>query len=140
MSGVTRRFGLGLLAWAIVTLAGCRSGYYPVRGKVTLQDGTPLGKGMVVFENAEGTQMARGMIRSDGSYELSTARPGDGVRPGRYRVLISALDMTDIPDEQKALPFDVKYTRYRTSGLEFEVKAGPNDIPIKLNRPPRKSR
>src|SRR5262245_64679796 len=141
MSVVMRRFGVCLLACGLAALAGCGSGYYPVRGTVTLEDGSPLGQGMVVFENAEGTQMARGMVRPDGSYELSTRKPGDGVKPGRYRALVSALDLTDVPDEQKRLPFDVKYTRFQTSGLEFEVKAAPNDIPIKLTRPPgRKGR
>ena len=74
----------------------------------------------------------------DGHYELSSATPGDGVRPGRYRVLVSALDMSDVPDEQKSLPFDVKYTRFQTSGLEVEVKAGRNDVPIELSRPARR--
>jgi hypothetical protein len=133
MAAALRRFGLCLLL--CVTAAGCGSGLYPVRGKVTLDNGSPLGKGMVVFESVDGAQMARGMIGPDGSYELSTGKPGDGVKPGRYRVLVSALDMTDVPDERKKLPFDIKYTRFETSGLQFEVEAGPNDIPIKLDRP-----
>ena len=49
------------------------------------------------------------------------------------------MDPSDVPDEQKKLPFDVKYVRFETSGLEYEVKAGPNEYPIRLDRP-RKSR
>ena len=124
-----------LLTCSLLVAVGCGSRYYPVQGKVTLEDGKPLTKGMVVFENTDGTEMARGMIQTDGRYQLSTGKPGDGVKPGRYRVLVSALDMTDVPDELKKLPFDIKYTRFQTSGLEFEVKAEPNDIPIKLQRP-----
>jgi hypothetical protein len=30
---------------------------------------------------------------------------------------------------------DDKYTRFETSGLEFEVKPGANDLPIKVTRP-----
>jgi hypothetical protein len=127
-----------LLASGLLALVGCGSGYYPVRGTITLEDGRPLGKGMVVFESTDGTQMARGAIQADGKYELSTGRPGDGVKPGRYRVLVNPLDLSDVPDEQKVLPFDVKYTRLDTSGLEVEVKAGDNDIPIKLTRPSRR--
>ena len=137
MSAVMRRLGLCLLSCSLAAVAGCGSSYYPVRGKVTLEDGAALAQGMVVFENAEGTQMARGMVRPDGSYELSTRKPGDGVKPGRYRALVSALDLTDVPDEQKRLPFDIKYTRFQTSGLEVEVKAGKNDVPIELSRPAR---
>jgi hypothetical protein len=134
MSIIICRLGLFVLLGALTALAGCGPRQYPVQGKVTLEDGAPLTKGMVVFESTDGARMARGMIQSDGSYELSTARPGDGLRPGRYRVLVSALDMADVPDEQKALPFDVKYTRFQTSGLEAEVKATTNDIPIQLTR------
>src|SRR5262245_25965830 len=132
MSTVIRRLGLLVLLGALPALTGCGPRQYPVQGKVTLEDGSPLTRGMVVFEGTDGAHMARGMIQPDGSYELSTARPGDGARPGRYRVLVSALDMADVPDEQKALPFDVKYTRFQTSGLEAEVKARSNDIPIQL--------
>jgi hypothetical protein len=135
MNTLARRwYSIGVCS-TLLFLLGCGSGFYPTRGKVTLEDGSPLTQGMVVFENAEGTSMARGMIQSDGTFELSTGTPGDGVKPGHYRVLVSALDMTDIPDEQKKLPFDIKYTRFQTSGLEFDVKSEPNHFPIQLTRP-----
>jgi hypothetical protein len=114
---------------------GCGGGSYPVTGTVTLDDGSPLTKGLVVFESSDGTSMARGQVQSDGNYQLSTSRPGDGVKPGRYRVLVSPLDLSDVPDEKKNLPFDVKYTRFQTSGIEVEVKAEANVIPIQLTRP-----
>ena len=132
------RWGRVLLSCGLLALAGCSSGYYPVQGTVTLDDGSPLGKGMVVFEAADQSSMARGEVQSDGRFRLSTGRPGDGVKPGRYRVLVNPLDMTDVPDEHKVLPFDVKYTRLATSGLEVEVKAGDNDVPIRLTRPARR--
>jgi hypothetical protein len=138
MSDVILRGRIVWLVWAVFVSCGCGTGKYPVRGRVTLDDGTPLTRGMVVFESLDGTQGARGMIKPDGRYELSSAVPGDGVRPGRYRVLVSALDMSDVPDEQKTLAFDVKYTRFQTSGLEVEVKAGRNDVPIELSRPVRR--
>jgi hypothetical protein len=138
MITLTGRYGRALLMCGLLALAGCGRGYYPVHGTVSLEDGKPLDKGMVVFESADGTQMARGAIRPDGSYQLSTARPGDGVKPGRYRVLVNPMDLSDVPDEQKVLPFDVKYTRLATSGLEVEVKAEDNDLPIKLTRPARR--
>jgi hypothetical protein len=123
-----------------LTAAGCSGGKYPVRGTVTLDDGTPVAKGLVVFERTEGGKpiTARGEIKPDGSYELSTDKPGDGVPTGKYRVLVNALDLSDVPDEQKKLPFEFKYQRFETSGLEFEVKDGPNEYPIKLNRPKKR--
>jgi hypothetical protein len=113
---------------------------HPVRGSVTLEDGTPLTRGLVIFERVEGGPplTARGNIQSDGRYELSTETPGDGVPPGRYTVSINPLDTSDIPDEQKVLPFDAKYLNHKTSGLECVVAARPNDFPIKLSRPEKK--
>src|SRR5947209_2446802 len=121
-----------VLPFALLLLTGCGGRLYPVHGTVTTDGGKPLTKGMVVFERAEGGQpiTARGEVKADGSYRLSTHKPGDGVPPGTYRVLVNPLDMADVPDEQKDLPFDAKYTKFQTSGLQFEIRAGPNDIPI----------
>ena len=141
---MNRRIRAGQVAMTalVVTLAaaGCGGGKYPVRGIVTLDDGTPVAKGLVVFERTEGGKpiTARGEIKPDGSYELSTDKPGDGVPTGKYRVLVNALDLSDVPDEQKKLPFEFKYQRFETSGLEFEVKDGPNEYPITLNRPKKR--
>ncbi|MCI0702796.1 MAG: carboxypeptidase-like regulatory domain-containing protein [Planctomycetia bacterium] len=131
-----RLFQLALLI-PLIALAGCAGGKHPVRGIVTLDDGSPLTKGLVVFERIDGGPpvSARGEIGADGRYELSTDTPGDGVPAGKYKVLVNPLDLSDVPDEQKQLPFDVKYTKFETSGLECEVKAGGTDFPIKLSRP-----
>jgi hypothetical protein len=129
--------------WAVLLLlagvTGCGPRLYPVRGKVTLDDGKPLTRGLVLFEaSGDGPRvMARGEVQPDGSYQLSTHKPGDGALPGRYRVLLNPMDLSDLPDEKKNLPFDIRYLKYETSGLEFEVRAEPNDIPIQVARPGR---
>jgi hypothetical protein len=106
-----------------------------VRGKVTYPDGKPVTEGMVVFESKgqEKAVTARGEIQSDGSYTLSTYKPGDGAPLGKYRVLVSPkFDPNSVDRPTKAQPFDPK------SGLEFEVTAsGPNDFPIQVSRPRR---
>jgi len=139
--GVTaRRSFLVAASLAALFTVGCGKGMAPVRGVVTLDDGTPLTRGLVVFEGqADGKPvMARGEIKPDGTYQLSTVKPGDGAWPGKYRVVINPMDFSDLPDEQKNIPFDYKYMRYETSGLEFEVKPGGNDFPIKLDRSRRR--
>lgn len=131
-----------LVALFPLGLAGCGGGLYPVKGTVTLDDGTPVTKGVVIFERVAGGEpiTARGQIQSDGSYELSTHKPGDGVPPGKYKVVLNSMDLSDLPDEQKNLPYDTKYLSLGTSGLEVEVNSGPNDIPLKLERPTKKAR
>jgi hypothetical protein len=131
-----------LVATALLLLLlgsiGCDSGpkLYPVGGTVTLEDGSPLTKGMVVFENkqAEVAVTARGEVKPDGSYQLSTYKPGDGVPQGKYRVQINSMDLSEVPDEEKKLPYDLKYMSFETSGLEYEVKPGPNGFSIRLTR------
>ncbi|MCI0455903.1 MAG: hypothetical protein L0Z62_02845 [Gemmataceae bacterium] len=130
------RRALPVAALLLSAIAGCGSGLHPVRGKVTLDDGKPLTKGLVIFEGKQGekTVMARGVIQTDGSYRLSTHTPGDGAPPGKYRVLIAPMEDVDAPDNERRLAFDSRYTDFNTSGLEFEVQAGDNDIPIRLAR------
>ena len=137
-----RALGPAAVALLTLSLAGCGGGLYPVNGAVTLDDGTPVTKGLVVFERAAGGEpvTARGQIQADGTYELSTYKPGDGVPPGRYKVLLNSMDLSDVPDEAKNLPYDTKYLSLATSGLEVEVTSWPNDIPIKLDRPAKKAR
>lgn len=135
-----RQCSIAFVAAVSFALMGCGEGKHTVRGTVTLEDGTPLTKGMVVIERREGGVpiTARGEIQSDGRFELSTDKIGDGVPPGKYRVLINSMDLSDVPDEKKNLPFDTKYLKFETSGLEYEVKAGSNDYAIKLNRSKKK--
>lgn len=133
-----------ILPGLLVALAavGCGERLYTVRGTVTLDDGTPLTRGMVVFERQEGEKavMARGAVQTDGRYELSTHREGDGVPPGKYRVQINHMDLSEVPDEQKKLPYDLKYLTFATSGLECEVVSGTNEFPIKLEKPKKARR
>src|SRR5262249_57607506 len=79
-----------LLFALIVAVCGCARKTYPVTGKVTFKDGTPLRGGMVVFSPIDPAAHsgARGYIQQDGTFELSTERPGDGTLGGRYRGLL----------------------------------------------------
>ena len=70
-----------------VGLVGCESKptMVGVTGTVTLE-GKPLGLGRILFEPVspdDGTS-AMGDIEADGSFELFTTKPGDGVVPGSY--------------------------------------------------------
>jgi hypothetical protein len=131
-------FGLLLL----LGLVGCGR-YYPVSGKVTLDDGTPVTDGLVIFEQAEAGDkdpvMARGEIKSDGSFQLSSVKPGDGLPTGKYRALVTPKgDLEGAAAGKKpVMPYDQRYTDFKTSHLEFEVKEGSNDFPITLKRPGR---
>src|SRR5688572_23532437 len=126
-----------LLIAVLFGLAGCDGSarLHPVRGTVTLEDGTPLTKGMVIFESIDAAAVpvtARGEIKSDGTYQLGTHQTGDGAPAGKYRVRINPMDLSEVPDEEKKLPYDIRYLKSETSGLEYEVKPGSPGYSIRL--------
>jgi hypothetical protein len=132
-----RRLRVGVILLILLAVGGCGTPLYPVRGTVTFEDGTPVSSGgMVIFEKEEGNRivMARGAIQANGSYQLSTYKPEDGAPAGKYRVRLIPPE----PDvDGRKLPgptFDRRYRDFKTSELEFEVKAGPNEYPIRVTR------
>jgi hypothetical protein len=122
----------------LLGVTGCGGKSYPVHGKVTYPDGTPLTEGLVVFEQQqEGGKaiMARGDIQPDGTYRLSTNKPGDGVPPGKYRVMVVPKSDLNEVDKPAAVPFDASFSEFTTSRLEFEVKANATEFPIQVTKP-----
>ena len=126
----------------LAALSGCSS-KHAVSGKVVFDDGTPfVNTGMVIFEKTEDgvSVMARGDIQTDGTFKLSTSKPGDGVPAGIYRVCVAP--RSDIvarsPGQPTGPDFDPKYCQFDTSTLTFEVKSGSNVYEIKVGKPIQK--
>jgi hypothetical protein len=129
---------LAAAAFLLPGAVGCGPRLYPVHGMVTFPDGKPLTEGMVVFESTGAAKpiTARGEVQADGRYELGTYKPHDGVLAGKYRVLVAPKsDPNAVDKPAKPPPIDPRYTRFDSSGLEFEVTSGPNEFPIKVTRP-----
>jgi hypothetical protein len=110
-----------ILVLSLLLVAGCgkSGGLIPVTGTVKYADGSPLTieAGSVIFQAAEGTGNANGAVQQDGSFTMMTKKPGDGVKPGNYKVAVqlwkSYRNLT--PAIAK------KYTDPSTSGLEATV-------------------
>jgi hypothetical protein len=132
---MTRRLHVGLL---VCLLVGCGAGgpkTVPVRGTV-MYKGKPVPNGTVTFIPETGHH-ATGEIRPDGSYTLTTFKPGDGAVPAKYKVVVVAMqDMTGrLPEDRTPLPPPIvpnKYTSVATTDLVFEVKDGENVIDLPL--------
>jgi hypothetical protein len=125
-----------------LTLAfgGCStSATNPVSGKVVYTDGSPatdLVGHTVSFDCAEHKVGASGEIQADGTFRLGTFEDNDGAMAGMHRVAISApLPPVDAP--APLLVIDKKYGDMSTSGLEVEIKPGPNDVTLTLERKKR---
>jgi len=115
---------------------------YPVSGKVVFPDGAPLTTGGVVLCEsmaAKGTQPnARGAIRSDGTFRLSTFGESDGALAGKHRAVVRAKrDAADFL-ERNIIPrpvIDPRFEDYEKSGLQFTVQPGNNEVTLVVERP-----
>jgi hypothetical protein len=131
---------LALIVGLSLATVGCSEGRFPVHGTVTRDDGAPIKESLVVFESIDRQPniTARGDVGANGEFELGTGAPGDGAPAGKYRVKVTQL-MSN-PDEPPQVTFDPRFGDFNTSGLELEVKRGPNDFAIKVTRASGKNR
>jgi hypothetical protein len=137
----------GQLSYAFIALvvfghiAGCSQGptVYRVKGKVTYQ-GKALTTGVVAFHHTDQkSPLVKGEIGPDGTFQLSTRRPGDGAAPGEYRVTVTSMTPgkgvegidKDYRPPQPLIP--LKYMRLDESPLKATVEArDDNDIQLSL--------
>jgi hypothetical protein len=142
---ILQRTWLGL---ALLGLNGCSDSdrqLYPVRGIVRFTDGELLRDGTVEFEimGREKPVTATAHINPDGSFVLGTYQLTDGALVGKHRVVVIADPKTGDDFERPWLIPEVKlhpkYRQFRTSGLEFEVKAQPNSFMIEVEYAPPKA-
>ena len=118
----------------VVAMSGCRNANEldtaPVSGRV-LMNGKPLSTGTVTFVPNRG-RVANGDIQSDGTFELSTYRSGDGAIVGSHKaavlVIRSDIDPAKGPEQDKPLMLiPPRYVTAEESGLKYEVRAGQNN-------------
>jgi len=136
----------GRLAWLLlgVFILGCSdggTGTIPVRGRVLYQ-GNPVDRGLVTLQPtklAEGVAMrpAMGEIQADGTFELSTFAPGDGVQPGEYEVSIRAVEREPEPEDdfEPVWLIPQKYGSPRTNELSVSIApdaTGPVELEFEL--------
>ncbi len=134
------RIAICLAALSMIATGGCAKKLqtYPVKGKVTFKDGSPLSKGLVEFEPVDGADKmnASGEIRADGTFVLGTLEPDDGAVAGRHRAIIVVQpDVGTGPEDVTGTRREIinpKYRRYDTSGLEFTVESKPNEFQIEV--------
>jgi hypothetical protein len=113
---------------ALLPLAGCsnKPKLVPFTGRVVVEGRTQLGGDPIVaLVPAEGLGKERlqGMINPDGAFTLNTYPHGDGVMPGRYKVLVQF---------NGGKPFE-HYGSAETTPLEVAVPdSGLTDYEIKL--------
>jgi hypothetical protein len=128
-----------LLPGALLLLAGCDGGGMKtavVKGKVTYQ-GKPVTGGTVTFVPDAGGPSATGEIKPDGTFAMTTYKPGDGAVLGKHKVFIVAMEDTSgkLPEERGGTPpptIPLKYTSIATSPLTADVADRENNFVFEL--------
>jgi len=124
-----------IIAILFLTFCGC-SGNSQLKGKVTFNDGEPVPCGTVVFSTE--TFEARGEIKPDGSYTVSSRGKNDGLPKGVYSVSLTGVVKFE-RNAPMAFPVslcDEKYSAPETSGLQCTVPAPGNRFDIILDPHP----
>ena len=128
---------------AAILLAGCGSQQLPVapaKGQVFYQ-GKPLEFGSVMFQPTAGPP-ARGIIQSDGTFELSTYGKNDGAIIGQHKIRVACVEsqrgqnggaprLGDAPGADRQL-IPAKYFHFDSGGLTAEVKASNEPFVLTL--------
>jgi hypothetical protein len=134
--------GSGALLLLAALVSGCTdaNGFaptstYEVKGRVVLRNGAPVTGGRIVFVPQEQPGLyATSPIGPDGSFELSTLKPGDGAAPGKYKVRVEP-DLAAVAGRSglRKIRYPARYSDEDSSGLFVTVKAESNQLdPIRL--------
>jgi hypothetical protein len=128
-------------ASVLLLTAGCGGPYDSTVNGLVKFDGNPLPRGTVSFIPQSQGPPAYGMIGDDGMYKLRTGRE-EGLKSGSYIVTVAANEQTTVNVKNGGPPPLGKpitpewYRNPTTSGLNFTVKPGKNEINLELSKTP----
>lgn len=123
-----------------VLAIGCGEdrGLVRVTGRVTLDGGEMPGAGDLTFvpvEVAEGFPLrpAKAEFGPDGRYAAQSFKPGDGLYPGKYQVLVACWEVPPTPDGPPPVShIRSLYGNRATSPLEVEAPADAGRVTLDL--------
>ena len=126
----------------LVLAVGCGGPkLFPVKGQIVYKgggDASVLANGMVVFEPAEEGMpniSPRATIGEGGSFEMTTPSDGNGVRPGKYKIIVNPPPFFAKSREEsfnRPHLIDDSFRDFKTSGLELNVTGPVNDFTITI--------
>ena len=132
----------GALLAALVAVAGCGPGLpkaYPVKGKVVNKgkgNAKDLAGYSVQFQSvSDPAETPGGPIDEDGTFTLYTRVGGKvipGVKEGTYRACFLPPAVEGGAPPPLVIPR--RYVKFETANLQFDVKPGPNEITIEVER------
>jgi hypothetical protein len=128
--------GVEMHRWVLIVAAalmlGCGGGdqALQVTGTVTNADGTPIKceSGTVLFQPAGSGEHASGSVAADGTFTMMTKVPGDGVKPGQYKVVLQLWE--NYREAKLAVP--KKYGDVSTTPLDATVDSDHTHFEFKV--------
>ena len=118
-------------------MSGCGRDTAQVSGQVRYVDGSQLGQAYSFIQlrptddtTAEIRKAASARLKDDGSFELFTRKPGDGVFKGQYKVTFS---VTSGPFSQVSLVPE-QYTRLDATPFEVDITSDVDDLLFELEK------
>jgi hypothetical protein len=128
-------YTFGLISCCV--LIGCGTAKTnPVAGKIVFKDGSDisaLAGYRVDFQAVDQEVSGSGEVLPDGTFTISTYGNQDGAVPGKHKVAITPPPpLPDVVPPKPILPS--KYASFETSGLEREIKPGPNEVTLEVER------
>lgn len=135
-----RKYGI-CAAVCLLLASGCAEdrGLVPVTGTVTLNGQQMPGAGDLTFvpvQVAAGfpTRPAKAEFTADGEYSAQSYKPGDGLYPGTYRVLVSCWEIPPTPEGPPGKSFiPTRYQSRADSNLEVVVDATADYVEFPIN-------
>jgi hypothetical protein len=126
----------------ILVLSGCGGSYdSSVEGVVTL-DGKAVPRGLVAFHPMSAGPAAYAMIDDHGGYTVRTGRE-TGLPSGDYQVSVTANEPPAVARTEQGFPppagksiTPAWYSSKETSGLQFNIAPGSNQINLELTSKP----
>jgi len=140
---------IAAISFCLLPLIGCGDGNletHEVSGTVEFADGTKAKFGDVEFYSPQHKINARGKIKRDGTFTVSTFKEGDGAVAGHHEIvimqqvgsyLLAKLDSKIHHDHGSLI--DKKHFDYRTSQLSCEIDAGTNEVHLVVKKLPRQT-
>lgn len=120
-----------------------------IAGRV-LQGGKPVPAGVqIVFFNADKSATLGTTVAEDGKFTLEVADPRIGIPAGRYVVSIraalpAAVDLNSEDYKRRTLGLEApaapessipeKFQTFDTSPISLEIRGGPNDVTLELEK------
>lgn len=133
------RMAIPLILLAAVGACSKAPPLYKVSGKASFR-GKALTTGTVAFHHTDAkSPMVTGEIRADGTYDLTSKRPGDGALPGEYMVTVTSMlpgkgiEGVDADYQPPKPLIPLKYMRLDETPLKATVEPKDNVIDLSLS-------